>query len=342
MPLRRPEDYRRGFDKIVGSWMSRRWLYNIPRSLETEGLRPLGRLALVDHAEQLVAQLNSAFDAITDPAALEATAASAKLPAGEAAPRVTLVASISGGTGGGMVLDVAYLLRKLLRDRKLSADCLDVLLLHWSSRNTAAHELAVANSFGTLSELTHFCQQGYPGEAAFGLSPVGAAEARLANMYLIHLGGELGEHDVPTAARNVADYLFLDTATAAAKWLDVARRESHDAAAKGSAADDIAARTFGICRLGAAGRRDGRDRCRRVVRRPAGVVVRRCAGPTGAAILGGRPRSPAGARDIVRCRGRTARQRAHRAYGSIARHGDRHARAGGRESCLGCDDWIRS
>ncbi len=293
MPLRRPEDYRRGSTRLL-SWMSRRWLYNIPRSLETEGLRPLGRLALVDHAEQLVEQLKAALDAITDPAALERTAASAKLPAGEATPRVTLVASIAGGTGGGMVLDVAYLLRKLLRKRGLPDDCLDVLLLHWSSRNTAAHELAVANSFGTLSELTHFCQHGYPGEAAFGLSPTGAAEARLANMYLIHLGGELGEHDVPTAARNVADYLFLGTATAAAHWLDVARRESRDADAKGSAADDIALRTFGICRFGRR-RRDGRRRRRRVVRHAARVLVRRCSGSAGTVAFGGGSRPPTGA-----------------------------------------------
>ena len=43
LPLRRSEDYRCGSNKLL-SWMSRRWLYNIPRSLQTEGLRPLGRL----------------------------------------------------------------------------------------------------------------------------------------------------------------------------------------------------------------------------------------------------------------------------------------------------------
>ena len=51
LPLRRPQHYREHSQQLL-HWLSRRWLYNIPRSLRTEGLRPLGRLALADHARQ--------------------------------------------------------------------------------------------------------------------------------------------------------------------------------------------------------------------------------------------------------------------------------------------------
>ena len=44
IPLRRPQHYRERWDQLL-SWLSRRWLYNIPKSLRTEGLAPLGRLA---------------------------------------------------------------------------------------------------------------------------------------------------------------------------------------------------------------------------------------------------------------------------------------------------------
>ncbi|HVU87513.1 MAG TPA: tubulin-like doman-containing protein [Pirellulales bacterium] len=249
MPLRKPEDYRHGSTKFL-AWMSRRWLYNIPRSLETEGLRPLGRLAMVDHAEPLVEQLTAALDAITAAAAIEASAGQTGLPAGNNAPRLMLVASICGGTGGGMALDVAYLLRRLLRDRGLPDDCLSVLLLHWSRRNASAHELAVANTFGVLSELAHFCEHGYPGEPSLGLPPSSPSDARLPGMYLVNLGDELGEHDLPGVARSVADYLFLSSTAVAGSWLDAARRESSDPAADGRAAEP-ALRTFGVCRLGA-------------------------------------------------------------------------------------------
>ena len=39
IPLRKPQEYR---DKNGFSWLSRRWIYNIPRNLKTEGLRPRG------------------------------------------------------------------------------------------------------------------------------------------------------------------------------------------------------------------------------------------------------------------------------------------------------------
>ena len=152
LPLRKTEEYRRGSTKLL-AWMSRRWLYNIPRSLQTEGLRPLGRLALVDHGDVLVAQLSAALDAITAEAAREATAEKIAAPLPDATPRVFLLASISGGTGGGIALDVAYALKKLLADRGHSDQSLSVLLLHSTGRNPSAHDLALANTYATLAEL---------------------------------------------------------------------------------------------------------------------------------------------------------------------------------------------
>ena len=52
-PCAKPQEYRSETPEIL-EWLSRRWLYNIPRSLKTEGIRPLGRLALVDHASEAV------------------------------------------------------------------------------------------------------------------------------------------------------------------------------------------------------------------------------------------------------------------------------------------------
>src|SRR5262249_53481293 len=55
-PLRLPEQYREQTRSLF-RWLPRRWLYGIPRSLRTEGLRPLGRLAIVDHADAFRAAL---------------------------------------------------------------------------------------------------------------------------------------------------------------------------------------------------------------------------------------------------------------------------------------------
>ena len=52
VPLRRPEQYRK-INNLDLSWLSRRWIYNVPRSLKIDGLRPLGRLVFADHFEKI-------------------------------------------------------------------------------------------------------------------------------------------------------------------------------------------------------------------------------------------------------------------------------------------------
>ena len=202
----------------------------------------------MDHAAALAERLKEALAAICDPAATTTTAAHVGAKRGESRPRLFLVASISGGTGSGMTIDVAYLLAKLLKDRGLPSNLLQVILLHSTPRNHAAHDLAVANAYAALSELSHYGQRGYPGEEACGLPALSAAEARLPNAYLVNLGTELGEHELSTGARSIAEYLFLNTMTAAGAWLDEAR-QSGSSATPGEF-PDVPLRTFGICDLG--------------------------------------------------------------------------------------------
>ncbi len=73
MPLRSSEAYRSLGAHGLGS-ISRRWLYNIPYSLQTEGLRPLGRLALVDHSKRLLERLRQAVSRVSSESSVAATA----------------------------------------------------------------------------------------------------------------------------------------------------------------------------------------------------------------------------------------------------------------------------
>ncbi|MCA9139437.1 MAG: protein kinase, partial [Planctomycetales bacterium] len=59
IPLATPETYgARAGDYLP--WISRRWLYNIPRYQKTEGFRPLGRLALMTHAARVREEIRTA------------------------------------------------------------------------------------------------------------------------------------------------------------------------------------------------------------------------------------------------------------------------------------------
>jgi serine/threonine protein kinase len=243
MVLRKPQEYREDSLEIL-QWLSRRWLYNIPRSLKTEGLRPLGRLALVDHAHLLFERLREAIAEIVAPEAIEQSQQRTGLKLRSAAPRVFVVASVSGGTGGGMVLDVAYVLRMLLADMGLSAEGLCGLLLHSTQRNATAKDLAVANAYACLSELNHYIQENNAGETDGESSPRNL-HSTFPAAYFVHLGDRLTDEEFSRATDSIADYLYFDAATAAGTYFDKCRT-----AVVNPSDGEFRFRTFGLCQLG--------------------------------------------------------------------------------------------
>ncbi len=146
IPLRTAKDYREIAPDLL-AWMSRRWLFNIPRSGRTEGIRPLGRLALVDHLASVMERLNNALTAATSQDSLTESERNTGLKFQSRVPRVLLVASISGGTGGGAALDLAYAVRHVLRTNRLSDEDFIGVLTHTMSRQHGARDLATANAY---------------------------------------------------------------------------------------------------------------------------------------------------------------------------------------------------
>lgn len=223
LPLRKPAEYRQASDEIL-SWLSRRWLYNIPRSLRTEGLRPLGRLAFVDHREAIADRLR-------------------RLLSGQP-PRVFIVASIDGGAGGGMLLDVAYAVRQQLDQFKLGVDCYCGVMLHATLAHGPSNDLRKANAYATLTELNHFMRGG----AAFHAGPVevlpigDVSEPPFRDAYLIHLGDELSPSEFDQSLARVADYLYLNV-TCCGAALDHLRRKSRSTQADEAS---VRLRSFGL------------------------------------------------------------------------------------------------
>jgi serine/threonine protein kinase len=249
LPLRRTEDYRASAGKILGS-TSRRWLYNIPFSLQTEGFRPLGRLAMVDHSRRLVDRLRQALAKITREENVATTARHTGLEFCSRQPRVYLVASISGGTGGGMVLDVAYAVRSILAELNLSEENVYGLLLHSTPRGAGDRDKAIANSYATLGELWHYCRPGhfYPGDRSCGLPAFHGNNSTFSDCYFVHLGDELTETQLDAATDPVAEYLYSSTVTPAARFFDKCRQIEH--AGWGAESHEPVMRTFGLCQLG--------------------------------------------------------------------------------------------
>ena len=233
LPLRRTQDYRNDSRKLL-EWLSRRWLYNIPRTQLTEGMRPLGRLALVDHAEQAFGRIRAALNALRT-----------QNESSTVAPRVVIVSSVAGGTGGGMLTDVAYAARQILDQLGMHEAEVLAVLTHATNRNPQQQELAAVNTLATLTEVHQFHRgtTSFPGDPACGLKARAADSPALSGAYLVHLGEELTNEQFDAACDRVAEFLTVDTVTPAAPSLEAARRESHEPGL-------LNLRTFGLCQIG--------------------------------------------------------------------------------------------
>ncbi|MEM6330655.1 MAG: tubulin-like doman-containing protein, partial [Planctomycetota bacterium] len=227
LPVRRPQDYRDKASTLL-HWLPRRWLYNIPRSLKTEGIRPLGRLALVDHARQASQRIKRTISESVSQASLAEAEELTGLHFNPQRLRVYLCGSISGGAGGGMLLDVAYAVRAIVA--RLGVDETRVLgvLTHSSGRDTRRGELARVNAFSFLAEYQHFLhpENAYPGDAGCGLPAHEPGTPPFDSTYVVDCGSRLDSIEFEHANQAVADYLYLDSTTAAQAILDRCRDQA--------------------------------------------------------------------------------------------------------------------
>ncbi len=145
--LFRPQEYRKSPPELFRS-MSRRWLYNIPRSLQTEGVRPLGVLAFLDHYEQLRRTLQGKLS--------ELVKCTQEDQAGNNEPiRVYIVSSIHGGTGSAIFAEIGYLVRDVFRQLGWRNYRLSGNLTVATTFSTAQSKLAAAAAVACCSELAH-------------------------------------------------------------------------------------------------------------------------------------------------------------------------------------------
>ena len=242
IPLRKSQDYRVESNKHL-EWLSRRWLYNIPRSQQTEGVRPLGRLALVDHGDMVRRHLRSVLHSFLK--ALSTAGGGGQPPE----VRIVVLASISGATGSGTVLDVAFLLRQLLEDQKGSGEVM-LVLAHNTCRQAAAQQLAQVNAYVTLTELNQCLRAGgvYPGDQSLKVDPRSGSAAGIQTAYLVHLGNELSSEQYDNGCEQLAEYLFVDAATPAGGYLHACR--SQPTQERDTCHGEFHLRSFGLCRVG--------------------------------------------------------------------------------------------
>jgi hypothetical protein len=208
-PLRTAHEYRQdGTERL--KTISRRWIYNVPRSGSTEGMRTLGRLALVDHGQVVTLRLKETIDALA--------CASTR-----STPSVYVVGSLTGGTSSGMYIDVVHLLRHLLDQAGLEEVEILSMLATSSFESDPSKPLALHDSQAAMMEMSHFLQagNGYPGDPGAGWPSVPAARTPLHDVYLV--ADSVRGSSAPTPVETITDYIWSD-ATGAGDLLAAARK----------------------------------------------------------------------------------------------------------------------
>ena len=233
IPLRSSAEYRHDAEKLLG-WLERKWLYNVPRDLKTNGLRPYGRLALVDHEKSLREHLRRVLGSAISDSALRSSEQATGLPFREKPPQVYLVSATGGGTGSGMLGDMAFLVRATLRDLGVSDESVRGVLVHSTSKSASEHDMSVASTVACLSELRDFGNIGSSipqdsGSLSGNDAPYGPM---FADTYVIHLGDDLSNEQFERELQHVSDYLLFNTITPVASVLESARRIEHEQAAE--------------------------------------------------------------------------------------------------------------
>ena len=257
--LQRPSHYLKTRDGKLATdgWLSSRLLHRIPRDQTNSGLRALGRLAFVDNYRAIAKRLEAEMQAVCSQDTPHNSDSAHDLGLRSNRPRVYILTSLTGNTGGGMFLDVAYLLRKLLNDQRHEQAEIVGLFFLPEVRRDGLSPLPLANTYAALIELQYYCHSDaifsahYETAASTGkgerVTAVGPAFQRCILMPLPERKGKISAADNSALLVRAGDFLYRDLATILGQAIDEQRLGKSRGA--DSAATEPLLQSVGISRI---------------------------------------------------------------------------------------------
>ncbi|VTS02339.1 tubulin-like doman-containing protein [Tuwongella immobilis] len=246
--LNRPAHYltREGLPPL-DSWLPNSVLYRMPRNPATLGNRAFGRLALMDNYRTIIPRIRQALEAFLHEDGLNESDRLTGLGVRTNHPRVYIATSLAGGTGSGMFVDLAYLIRNELRGMGfMRPDLVGILLMPGVDRNQTKNQ-ALANTFAALSELYHFSHPGNTYETRFDLreNAILDAEAPLGRSVLLATTKASDPRAIRQQITHAASLMFQDLFTPMGRVTD----ETRSAYWMANPVDGMRCQTFGVSRL---------------------------------------------------------------------------------------------
>ncbi len=226
-PLNRPSHFIKPRDgrPNVDAWLPKRMLYRIPRSQATTGVRALGRLAFCDNYRTVVRRLQMELNACLEPNALPTAARQSGLGLRSNRPRVYVVANLSGGTGGGVFIDLAYTLRAMLRQMGYpQPDIVGLLMLPPVDRHRT-RVLPLGNACAALTELSYYSSPNSMFRAKYHEreAPVQDTEPPFSRCFLLPMPDEADETAMRELIDSAGEFLYRDLCSPLGKAADLSR-----------------------------------------------------------------------------------------------------------------------
>lgn len=225
--LNRPAHYlQRESLPPVDQWMPPRSLYTLARTPgAANGVRAFGRLALFDNYRLIAQRVRQEIETFLTEATLTEADKNTKLGLRSNRPRAYIVAGLAGGTGSGMFLDLAFLLRHELRQVGFLRPEVVGLFFVPPADKTAARSVALGNTFAALTELHHFQARVSRYQTAFDRSeaPVVDSDPPFGRVAILPLPKAVKPAEQAAAAGLAARALYNELLTPAGRVVDEMR-----------------------------------------------------------------------------------------------------------------------
>ncbi|MFO0812895.1 MAG: tubulin-like doman-containing protein [Gemmatales bacterium] len=214
--------------EIVSEWLPSERLYSIPRNLAVGGVRSLGRLALAENHLRIASKMKRDIQGLLDIDGLEQSATMTGLEPGFETPQVLVFAAAGGGTGSGMLIDIAYTCRRLLQEQGITEQEMFAYLFCGAPTDTTTPPIEKGNIYATLTELNHYCNPDANFSARYrpGMQPLEDNGAPFQSVYLARVGRR-SHGTMREVASRVASYVFNDLATPLGRMLMPSRLQQY-------------------------------------------------------------------------------------------------------------------
>ncbi len=206
LQIHKPSDYRNAPAELFVP-ISRRWLYNIPRSLSTEGVRPLAVLPFLDYYAQLKKKLSTQLR--------ELIQQQQKDEEDQQPIRIYILASLHGATGSGLAAEVGALIRRIMTELRFNNYRSSACLTAATTVGNQEANLSAAAAISTLSELVYLMNRDHEVPTIYREDSHSLTTCvQPFDWVTLVDGGLLGnQQDVQVAARDLAKSVWLDAQT---------------------------------------------------------------------------------------------------------------------------------